>query len=114
MSLHVVNVSGSMLVAPFGGVERRFSTAPIAFGFPVPGEPRVVLDFATSAVAEGKVLVAANGGKPLPDGSLIGPDGRLSADPATLYVSCVGSVRRRSRASRETGEPPLALFDCFE
>ncbi len=85
VSIHIVNVAGSMLVAPFGGVDKRFSTAPIAFGFPVPGEPPVVLDFATSAVAEGKVLVASNGGKPLPDGSLVTHDGQLSADPATLY-----------------------------
>lgn len=85
VSLHIVNVAGSTLVAPFGGVDRRLSTAPIAFGFPVPGEPPVVLDFATSAVAEGKVLVASNGGKPLPEGSLITPEGELSADPATLY-----------------------------
>lgn len=85
VSIHIVNVAGSMLVAPFGGVDRRFSTAPIAFGFPVPDELPVVLDFATSAVAEGKVLVASNGGKPLSPGSLIEPDGRLSADPSTLY-----------------------------
>lgn len=85
VSLHIVNVAGSMLVAPFGGVEKRFSTAPIAFGFPVPDEPPVVLDFATSAVAEGKVLVASNGGKALPPGSLVAPDGRPSSDPATLY-----------------------------
>lgn len=85
VSLHIVNVAGSTLVAPFGGVERRFSTAPIAFGFPVPDAPPIVLDFATSAVAEGKVLVAANGGKPLPPGSLIASDGELSADPDTLY-----------------------------
>jgi uncharacterized oxidoreductase len=85
VSVHFVNVAGSMLVAPFGGVDRRFSTAPIAFGFPVPDEAPVVLDFATSAVAEGKVLVASHGGKPLPDGSLIEPDGRLSRDPETLY-----------------------------
>ena len=85
VSLHIVNVAGSTLVAPFGGVDRRFSTAPIAFGFPVPDEPPVILDFATSAVAEGKVLVAANGGKPLAPGSLIEPSGQLSTDPATLY-----------------------------
>lgn len=85
VSLHIVNAGGSMIVAPFGGVDKRLSTAPIAFGFPVPGEPPVVLDFATSAVAEGKVMVASNGGKPLPPGSLIDEDGRLSTDPAVLY-----------------------------
>jgi uncharacterized oxidoreductase len=85
VSVHFVNVSGSLLVAPFGAAERRFSTAPFAAAVPVPGGPPVVLDFATSLVAEGKVLVASKGGKPLPDGSLIGRDGRPSRDPATLY-----------------------------
>ena len=47
--------------------------------------PMLLLDFATSMVAEGKVLVASNGGKKLPEGALIGPDGVLSSDPATLY-----------------------------
>lgn len=85
VSVHFVNVAGSQLVAPFGGVDRRLSTAPIAMGFPVRGSDPVILDFATSAVAEGKVLVAARGGKPVPPGSLIEPDGTLSADPHTLY-----------------------------
>jgi uncharacterized oxidoreductase len=84
-SIHFVNVAGSLLVAPFGGVERRFSTAPISIGFPVPDGDPVVLDFATSAVAEGKVLVAADGGKPVPPGSLIDTDGSLSTDPQVLY-----------------------------
>jgi uncharacterized oxidoreductase len=84
VSVHFVNVAGSTLVAPFGGVERRFSTAPVAIGAPLPGRP-VVLDFATSLVAEGKVMVAANGGKKLPEGALIEPDGTLSSDPRTLY-----------------------------
>jgi uncharacterized oxidoreductase len=44
-----------------------------------------VLDFATSIVAEGKVLVASRGGKKLPDGALIDLEGTLSEDPATLY-----------------------------
>lgn len=84
LSIHFVNVAGSVLVAPFGGTERRFSTAPIAIGVPLTDRP-VVLDFATSAVAEGKVLVASNGGKPLPPDALIEPDGTLSGDPHTLY-----------------------------
>jgi uncharacterized oxidoreductase len=83
ISIHFVNVAGSTLVAPFGGTERRFSTAPFCVG--VPTAPPVVLDFATSRVAEGKVLVASQGGKPLPPDALIEPDGRLSADPRTLY-----------------------------
>jgi uncharacterized oxidoreductase len=84
ISVHFVNVAGSNLVAPFGGVERRLSTAPFAIGVPLPERP-VVLDFATSRVAEGKVLVASNGGKPLPSDALIEPDGSFSGDPHTLY-----------------------------
>ena len=50
-----------------------------------------MLDFATSLVAEGKVLVASNGGKPVPPGSLIEPDGTLSSDPVTLYGPIEGT-----------------------
>ena len=92
VSVHFVNVAGSLLVAPFGAVDRRFSTAPFAAGVPVAGAPPMVLDFATSLVAEGKVLVASKGGKPLPEGSLIEPDGTPSRDPDTLY-SGRGAIR---------------------
>jgi uncharacterized oxidoreductase len=85
ISIHFVNAAGSILVAPYGGVERRLSTAPYCVGIPRPGQPPVVLDFATSIVAEGKVLVASRGGKKLPKGALIDLDGTLSEDPAVLY-----------------------------
>jgi hydroxycarboxylate dehydrogenase B len=85
VSVHFVNASGSVLVAPFGGTERRLSTAPFVVGVPRPGQPPVVLDFATSIVAEGKVLVASQGGKKLPDNALIDRDGRMGTDPHLLY-----------------------------
>jgi hydroxycarboxylate dehydrogenase B len=85
VSVHFVNASGSVLVAPFGGTERRLSTAPFVVGVPRPGEMPVVLDFATSIVAEGKVLVASQGGKKLPDNALIDRDGEMGTDPHLLY-----------------------------
>jgi hydroxycarboxylate dehydrogenase B len=85
VSVHFVNASGSVLVAPFGGSERRLSTAPFAVGVPRPGQSPIILDFATSVVAEGKVLVASQGGKALPAEALIDSDGRMSADPRVLY-----------------------------
>ena len=85
ISVHFVNAAGSVLVAPFGGLERRLSTAPFCVGIPREGAPPVVLDFATSLVAEGKVFAASRGGKPLPANVLIGPDGKISGDPAVLY-----------------------------
>ena len=85
VSVHFVNVAGSCLVAPFGGIERRFSTAPFAVGVPSADGPPIILDFATSVVAEGKALVAYNGGKALPGNSLVGPEGEISGDPLLLY-----------------------------
>ncbi len=85
ISVHFVTAAGSVLVAPYGGVERRLSTAPYCVGIPRQGQGPVVLDFATSVVAEGKVLVASRGGKKLPKGALIDPDGTLSEDPTLIY-----------------------------
>ena len=85
VSIHFVNVSQSMLVAPFGAAERRISTAPVAIGITNPNGEDFILDFATSHVAEGKVLVAARGGKPPPNGALIDGDGNPSTDPLALY-----------------------------
>jgi uncharacterized oxidoreductase len=85
VSVHFVNVPGSVLVAPYGGVDRRISTAPFCVGIPREGQDMVLLDFATSVVAEGKVLVASQGGKKLPENALIEQDGRMTGDPHTLY-----------------------------
>jgi uncharacterized oxidoreductase len=98
VSVHFVNVAGSQLVAPFGGVERRISTAPFAMGFPMDGSEPVIVDFATSAVAEGKVMVAASGGAPLPADALIDADGTLSNDPRTLYGDTSNAQHRETRA----------------
>ncbi len=96
VSIHFVNVAGGELVAPFGGVNRRFSTNPMCVGAPQPGADPLILDFATSTVAEGKVLVASNGGKPLPPGALIDPDGTLSTNPESLYGPIAGTSVRDS------------------
>src|ERR1700742_2745358 len=85
VSVHFVNAAGSVLVAPYGGVERRLSTAPYCVGIPRHGERPIVLDSATAIAAEGKVLVASRGGKKLPKGALIDLDGNLSEDPTVLY-----------------------------
>ena len=85
ISIHFVNVAGSLLVAPFGGTSRRMSTNPVTIGVPLEDDPPLILDFATARVAEGKVLVAATGGAPLPEGSLVSGDGEPTNDPRALY-----------------------------
>ncbi len=86
ISIHFVNTSGlGLLVAPFGSYERRFSTNPFAAGIPVPNSKPFLLDFATSVVAEGKMQVALQGGKPLPEDSLIDKFGQFTNDPRVVY-----------------------------
>src|SRR4030088_1320844 len=85
VSVHFVNAAGSVLVAPYGGVERRLSTAPYCVGIPRQGQGPIVLVFATSLVAEARVRGASRGGKKLPKGALIDLEGTLSEDPAVLY-----------------------------
>ena len=84
-SIHMVNVRGSLIVAPFGAVERRGSTSPFCAGVPRTGEPPIIHDFATSVVAEGKAMVALHGGKPLPGDALVDADGSYTSDPRPLY-----------------------------
>lgn len=85
VSTHHVNAPASLLVAPYGAIDRRFSTAPYACGVPRKGGEPLILDFATSVVAEGKVLVASQGGKALPDNALVAEDGSIAGDPHYLY-----------------------------
>ena len=106
VSIHMVNVRGSLIVAPFGGIDRRMSTSPFCAGFPDPDGPPLVLDMATSTVAEGKALVALKGGKPLPDGSIVDGDGTLTADPSPLY----GEVPEGHYPNPNNGPGALTTF----
>lgn len=85
VSMHFVNVARSMLVAPFGGAQRRMSTAPVTIGIANAGGDHFILDFATSRIAEGKALIALKGGPAPPMGGLVDGDGVPTDDPAALY-----------------------------
>jgi LDH2 family malate/lactate/ureidoglycolate dehydrogenase len=56
-------------------------TNPVAIGVPADGPP-LILDMATSLVAEGKVAIAASRGTELPAGAIVARDGTVTADPA--------------------------------
>jgi LDH2 family malate/lactate/ureidoglycolate dehydrogenase len=76
---------GGGIAAPFGGAERALSTNPIAIGFPGGETPDMLIDFATTVVAEGKVQVARAKGAELPPGCIVDKNGRPSVNPADLY-----------------------------
>ncbi len=92
VSLHFVNVDARPVVAPAGGSDGRFGTNPICMGIPVgtPGSPdpsrAFILDFATSRVAQGKMRVAHNEGRRVPEGYLIDAHGQPTTDPGVVVV----------------------------
>jgi hydroxycarboxylate dehydrogenase B len=92
-SIHFVNATGIPLrVVPHGGRDGRGTTNPLAMGIPVAGGDPVVLDFATSAIAEGKVRVARNKGVAIPPDCLLDADGRPTTDPNALYAEPPGNL----------------------
>jgi len=92
VSLLMVNSHGAAVrVAPPGGKAPRLSTNPLAIGVPFGSEP-LVLDFSTSATAEGKVRVKKIAGEQCPEGWLIDCEGRPTTDPNSLYGTPPGSI----------------------
>lgn len=87
-----VNSHGSgRRVSPPGGTQGRISTNPICFGAPTPTDP-LILDFSTSAVAEGKVRVAFQKSEPVPEGWILNAAGQPTTKPADLYTDPPGSI----------------------
>ncbi|MBL8379063.1 MAG: malate/lactate/ureidoglycolate dehydrogenase [Burkholderiales bacterium] len=85
VSLHFVNAVLRPLVAPFAGSDARFATNPFCCGIPRGGEEPLILDFATSRIALGKVRVARQEEKTLAPGTLIDGAGNPSTDPRVMY-----------------------------
>jgi len=75
-------------IAPFGATQKVLGTNPIAFGAPLDDDP-LVIDFALSVVARGKINAARQAGTTIPDGWALGPDGESTTDPG---VALSGSM----------------------
>jgi LDH2 family malate/lactate/ureidoglycolate dehydrogenase len=77
--------SGPAVVAPHGGTEPRFSTNPIAFGFPADPAP-IIWDIGTSAVMHGEVLLKARLGEKLEPGQAYDAAGQPTLDPVAALA----------------------------
>ena len=92
VSMLMVNTHGhARRVAPPGGKAPRLGTNPLAIGAPAADGP-LVLDFGTSATAEGKVRVKRIAGQTCPDGWLLDSEGQPTNDPNTLYGNPPGTI----------------------
>jgi hydroxycarboxylate dehydrogenase B len=87
VSVHFVNGIGTApIVAPFNGREARYTTNPICIGVPGTAKtPAIILDFATSRLAVGKIRVAHNMRKQVPEGVLLTHDGKHTTDPDVIF-----------------------------
>ena len=72
-------VSAPPMVAPLGGARPALGTNPIAFGFPLSGDP-LVIDLGTSAFMGTDLQFRERLGIPLPDGVAIDERGRPTTD----------------------------------
>ena len=66
---------------PWGGIDMLLSTNPLAIAVPALEEPPLILDMATTLAAYGKVKVAAQQGKTMPEGWMIDRQGKPLTDP---------------------------------
>src|SRR5262245_56763382 len=74
-------VAAPPMVAPLGGAKPALGTNPIAFGFPMDGDP-LVIDLGTSAFMGTELQFRERLGIPLPDGVAIDERGRPTTDAA--------------------------------
>jgi len=74
-------VAAHPMVAPLGGAKAALGTNPIAFGFPMDGDP-LVIDLGTSAFMGTDLQFRERLGLPLPDGVAIDEHGGPTTDAA--------------------------------
>lgn len=76
-------------MAPWGGRERFLGTNPLSIAVPAGKRAPIVLDMATSVVARGQIILAAQRGDSIPPGWALDPDGNPTTDAA---LALLGSV----------------------
>ena len=90
--LTVNDHGGGQCVAPFGGIEGRLSTNPIACAIPVGGRAPILVDMSTSVVASGKLRLKQHRSEPLPKGWITDAHGNASTNVEDFYASPPGAL----------------------
>jgi LDH2 family malate/lactate/ureidoglycolate dehydrogenase len=73
------------ITVPYGGSAPILGTNPISFSIPNPAGPPVTLDYATSAIAAGKIKMAKALHEQLPPGAILDSQGRPTTDPQAYF-----------------------------
>jgi LDH2 family malate/lactate/ureidoglycolate dehydrogenase len=77
------------VMAPEGATRPAIGNNPIAFAAPRPDGPPLVIDFAVSNVARGKIHVAARDGEAIPRGWAIDSAGNPTTSPAAALAGSI-------------------------
>ena len=83
---------GDLAVAPFGGVDRRLPTNPIAVGIPTGLDWPVVLDMTTSMISGGDLRLLRNTNELAPLNSIIDAVGNTTRDTKDFYGPPAGAI----------------------
>jgi len=78
--------TGGPVVIPPGGTKRTYGANVISVAAPAGEGAPFVLDMATSAVAAGKLEIAARRGLPIPEGWALDSEARPTKDPRTFFT----------------------------
>ena len=79
------NIPG--VAPPTGGLTRTFGTNPLAYGVPAGEHLPFIVDFATTATAAAKIMIAGRRGEDIEEGLVMHPDGRPMTDPKELDLA---------------------------
>lgn len=85
----IVLTNGWPIMAPWGGKNPMLGNHPLAVAIPAGEEPPVVLDIATSVVAQGKIALAAKKGERIPEGWALDEEGQPTQDPQKALTGLV-------------------------
>jgi delta1-piperideine-2-carboxylate reductase len=77
-------VNGRRRIVVWGGKQKVLGTSPMGFACPRPGKPPFVWDQASSVMAQGEILLAAQRGERLPDGVGLDAEARATTDPRAV------------------------------
>ncbi len=84
--LAITAVNGLANVVPHGGRLAVYGTNPIAFAVPVHNAQPLVVDQATSVMANGEVRLHAQANKPVPAGTGVDREGNPTTDPHAILA----------------------------
>ena len=87
----IMTANSPSKIPPWGGVEPIMGTNPLTIGIPT-RKGSIVLDFASSKVTFGDVLLATKKGETFPPGILLDEHGNPTTNPGDVRSGGIGSI----------------------